>query len=72
MRLLVTVKTGAKKEKVEKLDSNSFRIEVRALPIDGKANKAIIKVLANYLGTAQSNLIIKSGQRSKKKIVEIK
>lgn len=72
MRLFVTVKTGAKKEKVEKLSENVFRVEVKELPVDGKANKAVVKALADYLGIAQSNLYIKSGHKSKKKIIEVK
>jgi len=71
MRIFAVVKTGAKKEYVEQLDPTHFRVAVRALPIEGKANLAIMKALAKALGISRSQLILKSGATSKQKVFVI-
>ena len=71
MKIFVAVKTGAKKESIEKIAEGVFRVEVRARPVQGKANQAIIKVLAKYFGVAQSRVVIIKGQKAKGKTIEI-
>lgn len=50
---------------------NHITIGVTAKPVDGKANKEIIKKLAKHFGVSSSKVVIKSGYRSKEKIIEI-
>lgn len=50
---------------------NHITIGVTAKPVDGKANKEIIKKLAKHFGVSSSKVVIKSGHRSKEKIIEI-
>jgi uncharacterized protein (TIGR00251 family) len=38
---------------------------------DGRANRAVIKVLAKHFGVPQDSVHIKSGLRSRNKIIEI-
>jgi len=71
MIIEVKVKAKAREEKVEKLGENSFNVFVKALPIGGKANEAVIKLLADYFKLAKSRIKIVSGLKSKRKIVEI-
>jgi hypothetical protein len=42
-----------------------------AKPVDGAANIEIIKKLAKHFGVSSANIEIKSGHRSKEKIIEI-
>ncbi|PIV42568.1 MAG: hypothetical protein COS26_01795 [Candidatus Nealsonbacteria bacterium CG02_land_8_20_14_3_00_40_11] len=71
MKIFVRVKPKAKEEKVEKIDDINFNVQVRALPEKGKANRAVIRVLADYFNIGQANIQIVSGSKSKLKIIEI-
>lgn len=71
MKLFISVKSNKKQQKVEKVGGNSFVVELKSPPVDGKANKELIEVLAEYFNTKKSNISIVSGHTSKKKIVEI-
>jgi uncharacterized protein (TIGR00251 family) len=52
----------------EILDAEPLIVRVKAPPTKGKANKAVIKLLARYFN---ANVRIISGTKSRKKIVEI-
>ncbi|CUU07963.1 hypothetical protein JGI3_01615 [Candidatus Kryptobacter tengchongensis] len=71
MRIFVRVKPNAKVEKVEKIDETHFSVSVKAPPVEGKANEALISLLANYFGVSKSNVKIISGFNSRNKVVEI-
>lgn len=71
MRIYVTAKTNAKVEKVECIDKTHYKVATKATPIDGKANQALIKVLAKHFGIAKSLVTLKSGESSKQKVFEI-
>lgn len=72
MKIFIKAKPGAKKEQMEKISDNSFVVSVKEPPIQGRANSAIISVLAEYFKTSKSNVKIISGHTSRQKIVEIK
>jgi uncharacterized protein (TIGR00251 family) len=71
MKIQVLVKPNAREEKVEKVDASTFRISVKARPVDGKANEAVVAVLAKYFFVPKRNVEIVTGTRGKTKIVEI-
>lgn len=71
MKIFVKAKPRAKKEKVEKIDNTHFLIYTKAIPEKGKANEAIINLLANYFNISKSRIKIIFGQSSKQKIIEI-
>ncbi len=48
-----------------------FKLGIKAPPIDGKANEALIKYLAQFLNTQRNNIEITSGLTSKYKTVTI-
>ncbi|WP_100182422.1 DUF167 domain-containing protein [Candidatus Nitrosotenuis aquarius] len=50
---------------------NHITIGVTAKPVGGAANKEIIKKLAKHFGVSSANITIKSGHKSKEKIVDI-
>lgn len=47
------------------------KIKVTAAPSKGKANEAVIKLLAKELGIKKSQIAIVSGETSKIKIIEL-
>lgn len=46
-------------------------VGIKSKPIEGAANKEIIKKLARHFRISSANIAIKSGHKSKTKIVEI-
>lgn len=71
MKIQVKAKPGSREEKVEKLEDGSFVVWVKELPIQGKANIAILKVLATYFKVSPSEVRLVSGFSSKQKVFEI-
>jgi uncharacterized protein (TIGR00251 family) len=52
-------------------DERVLKARVSAAPEDGKANAALIVLLAKTLGIAKSRIRIASGETSRMKIIEI-
>ena len=71
MKIQVKVKPNARQEKVEKSGQNSFLVWVKARPIEGKANLAVVKALAGYFDVPQSSVTLLKGQNSKEKLFDI-
>jgi uncharacterized protein len=51
--------------------STALWVRVRAIPEDGKGNKAVIKTVAAALDVAKSTISIRSGETSRSKILLI-
>lgn len=71
MRISVKVKANTSQERIEKIDDTNFLVWTREKPVEGKANEAVIKALAEYFGIAKSKVVLIKGQASKHKIFEI-
>ncbi len=71
MILTVKVFPKAKLNKVTKIDEAHFQIHTTAAPDKGKANAAVIKLLAKNLALPQSSLNIVKGRGSRRKLIEI-
>ncbi|HEX8548970.1 MAG TPA: DUF167 domain-containing protein [Cytophagaceae bacterium] len=64
------IKPGSRKEELVEGEAGQLIIKVKALPIDGKANAAVIEFLSTIFKISKSRIIIVSGENSKyKKIV---
>lgn len=71
MRIFVTAKTKARIERVEEVNKMHFTVSVKQEPIDGKANEAIVKLIAQHLGVPKSALTLRSGATGKHKVFEM-
>jgi hypothetical protein len=71
MRINIEVKTNAKENKIIAKDNNLFKIFVKQPAKEGKANKAIIELLANRFNISKSRINIKLGLKSKNKVIDI-
>ena len=69
--LAVHVQPGAKKSGVVGEHGDALKIRLAAPPVDGKANAALIEFLATRLGIARAQVTLKSGQSSRRKVLEI-
>lgn len=70
MKIKVKVKPNSKTDEVS-LEGDSFIVKVKEPPREGKANQAVIKLLAEHFGVSQSQVRILSGFRSRNKVIEI-
>lgn len=83
MKIIVKAKPNSKMEKVERVsqpslnleDSKSelvtYKVSVKEPPILGRANKAIIRALAEYFDIERSSIHLLYGQTSRQKVFEI-
>ena len=71
MRITVHAKPNSKQEKIEPAGGDSFVVSVKEPPIEGRANSAVIKVVARYFKVPNSSVKIVSGKTSRLKILDI-
>ena len=69
--LTLHIQPGAKKTECAGLHGDALKIRLAAPPVDGKANEALVKFIAERLGLAKSAVLLKSGQTSRRKVLEV-
>ena len=70
MRIFVKAKPRSREERVARVDDTHFIVAVKDSPVQGKANAAIGKALAEYFGVPVSYIKLTSGFSSKEKTFE--
>ncbi|NMC09278.1 DUF167 domain-containing protein [Candidatus Microgenomates bacterium] len=68
--LEIFVKTNSKKDEVI-VENDIYYVSTKKPAVDGKANDAVIYLLAKYLGLPKSNLEIQRGKTSKRKYIKV-
>ncbi len=71
MKIFITAQTMAKEDKVEKKSETEYKVSVKEPPIQGRANRAIARVLAEYFNVSVTRVNLVSGFASRQKIFEI-
>lgn len=71
MKIYIKARPNSKEEKIEQIAEGQFLVSVKEPPIQGRANEAIIRVLAEYFGVSKLEIKIISGWTSKQKIIEV-
>ncbi len=69
--LTVTVRPRAHQQKIEKIDSTTYKVSVHSPPLKGKANQEVIKLLASYFKLPPSRLKILKGQKTSQKLIRL-
>ena len=72
MKIFVKAKPDSGEENIEEIDKNHFVAAVKEPPIQGRANSALIKVLADYFKVNISQVKLIRGFRERNKIFEIR
>lgn len=72
MLIEVKAKAGSKNPGVSMLGAHKYEVRVSEQPEGGKANDAIMKALAGYLGIPVSYLKLRAGAASRKKLFELR
>ncbi|UPA28391.1 MAG: DUF167 domain-containing protein [Verrucomicrobiota bacterium] len=71
MRIQVKAIPNAARSEVIVQEDGSLKIKVQNPPEDGKANKAILRLIAKHYQVPPRNVKIVSGEKSHQKIIEV-
>jgi uncharacterized protein len=71
MKISVKAKPLSREPGVTKIDESTYEVAVKEPPVQGRANQAIIKALAEYFKVPVFKVRIVNGHISRQKIVEI-
>lgn len=69
--LTLHIQPGAKNTAAAGLHGEALKIKLAAPPVDGKANTALLKFLAERFGVPLSRVILKQGDKSRHKVIVI-
>ena len=69
LSLALHIQPRASKNRIVGLHGENLKLAVTAPPADGKANKAVVKFLADFFSMPRKGITIKSGLQSRKKRV---
>ncbi|MBI4468172.1 MAG: DUF167 domain-containing protein [Acidobacteria bacterium] len=67
----VSVQPRASRNEIAGVREGACRIRLTAAPVDGRANKALVEMLASALGAPKSNIAIVRGETSRRKVVSV-
>lgn len=71
MKIHVKVHARSKREGVTVQPDGSYKVEVKAPPVEGKANEAVCKAIAEFFKKPKSAVRVVLGATNNKKILEI-
>ena len=70
-RLRLRVAPGATRSELVGRHADGWKVRVAAAPEDGKANEAVLRLLADKLAVPRRQLSVVSGHAARDKIVEL-
>jgi uncharacterized protein (TIGR00251 family) len=70
--LRVHVQPGAGRSAVVGKHGNALKVRVAAPPVEGRANAALLAILASVLGAKEADVELASGESSRAKRVRVK
>jgi uncharacterized protein len=71
IRISVQITPNAKKSEVIGVLDDMLKIRLQAQPIEGKANEALVRFLADMLSVPKSAVAITHGHTNKRKVIEV-
>lgn len=70
-RLEVRVQPGASRTEIGAVHTGVWTVRVSAPPLDGRANKAVCRLVAKQLGVRPSSVTVARGAHARDKLLEI-
>lgn len=70
-RITVRLTPRGGRNAIDGWDGETLRVRVASAPVDGKANDALMRLLAKALGLAPSRLNLISGAQARVKTIEV-
>ncbi len=71
VRFAVRVQPRASRSEVAGLHGDAMKVRLAAPPVDGAANEALVRLLADLLGIPRRAVRIEGGHASRSKLVEV-
>jgi uncharacterized protein (TIGR00251 family) len=71
LTLTLHVQPGAKRTEVAGLHGEALKIRLAAPPVEGRANEALLKFIAEFFGVPLRQVELKQGGQSRHKVVAI-
>ena len=71
-RLHLRVSPGASRAEIVGRHGDAWKVRVTASPERGRANQAVVRLLAEHLGVSTKELEVVSGLSSRDKVVELR
>ncbi len=68
----VRVVPRANKSEIVGVEGDALKVRLKAPPVEGKANDALVKFLAERLAVSKSQIEILSGHTSRTKVVRVR
>lgn len=69
--LTLHVQPGAKRSEVTGLHGDTLKVRLAAPPVEGKANKALLRFLSEAFEVPLRNIELKQGAQSRHKVIRI-
>ena len=69
--LVIRAKPGSKKQGINSITEDEISVCIKAPPVDGKANAALIEYLADIFDLSKSDVILEKGGSNKNKLVSL-
>jgi len=69
--LPVRVTPRAQSSEVSGWENGTLIVRLKAPPVEGKANKVLVELFASLLGIRKSQVVLRSGEKSRHKILLI-
>ncbi len=71
VRLTVRAQPGASRSEVVGWQGGTLRVRVQAPPLEGRANAAVVELLAKALGVPRRSVRIERGETSREKVIAV-
>ena len=67
----VLVQPRASKTRIVSLHDEMLKVAIAAPPVDGEANKVVVRFLARLLGVRKTDVAIRTGHKGRRKTVAV-
>ena len=71
LTLTLHIQPGAKRTEMAGLHGEALKIRLAAPPVEGRANEALLKFIANIFGVPLRQVELKQGGQSRHKVVAV-
>jgi uncharacterized protein (TIGR00251 family) len=71
LRIRVSVLPNSRKDEVTVREDGSLSVKVKAPPREGRANEAVTRAVAAYLGLSRNEVRLVAGHKSRTKTLEV-
>ena len=70
-RLSIRLTPRASRDAIAGFEGETLRVRVTAPPVEGRANRALVRLLAKRLGLSRGAVRVVAGQASRNKVVAV-